>query len=181
MSRGERLDFAAENQVGYGFHREVIIKEKAQKTLHRYDLQVNEIVYQEVWSEDFPHGVNTGSVIAVYIVSGGYKLLLQDKSKSTTLVLSSDGREILNSWHHEGILLTILFDDEKVYVVENTYGEYEVVIVNKDRSETRLQPVAVKSPWTHPYLSVCQYCGFSSRIAVTSKDHTLDIYYRNGR
>ena len=181
MSRGDRLEFAAEKQVGYGSVVEVIIKEKAQKTLHRYDLQLNELkTYQEIWSEDFPHGVNTASVIAVYSATGGQKLLLQDKSTSTTLVLSSDGRELLDSWHHEGILLTCLYDNDPVYVVENTYGEYEIVIVNTDRSETRLQPVAAKSPWSHPYLPVCQLF-VGRRIAVTSKDHTLDIYYRNGR
>ena len=180
MSRGHRLEWAAEKQVGYGLFGEVIIKEKAQKTLHRYELQLNEIIHQEIWSEDLPHGVNTASIIAVYRLRGDYKLFLQDKSTSTTLVLSSDGRELLDSWHHEGILLTCLFDHEPVYVVENTYGEYKIVIVNEDRSETRLQPVAAKSPWSHPYLSVCQhYVG--SRIAVTSKDHTLDIYYDNGR
>ena len=40
------------------------IKEKAQKTLYRYNF--NDKIYQEIWSEDFPHGVNTASVIAVY-------------------------------------------------------------------------------------------------------------------
>ena len=155
------------------------MKEKAQKTLHRYRLRVYEMIYQEIWSEDFPHGVSTASVIAVYGLPGGCKLLLQDKSTSTTLVLSSDGRENLDSWVHEGILLTCLFANEPVYAVENTYGEYEIVIVNEDRSETKL-PVTAKSPWSHPYLSVCQrYIG--DRIAVVSKDHTLDIYYKKGR
>ena len=178
MSRSDRLGFAAEKQVGYGLHGEVVIKEKAQKTLHRYEF--NDKIYQEIWSEDFPHGVNTASVIAVYIaLFSGHKLLLQDKSTSTTLVLSSDGRE-LDSWHHEGILLTCLRNGEPVYVVENTYGEYEIVIVNTDRSETRLQPVTTKPTWSHPYLSVCQYYALG-KIAVTSKDHTLDIYCRNGR
>ena len=180
MSSGHRLKWAAEKQVGYGRYGEVVLKEKAQKALHKYDLQLNEIIYQEIWSEDFPHGVNTASVIAVYVPSDDYELLLQDKSTSTTLILSSDGREILDSRHHEGILLTCLYNNEPVYAVENTYGECEIVIVNKDRPETRLQPVATKSPWSHPYLSVCQYY-VGSRIAVTSKDHTLDIYSWNGR
>ena len=182
MSRGDRLGFAAGKQVGYGRYGEVVMKEKAQKTLHRY--KFNDKIYQETWSEDFPHGVNTASVIAVYSATRGQKLLLQDKSTSTTLVLSSDGRELLDSWHHEGILLTCLWDSEPVYVVENTYGEYEIVIVNKDRSETRLQPVTAKSPWSHPYLSVCYYeSNFQHiiRIAVTSKDRTLDIYDWTGR
>ena len=65
MSRGHRLDWAAEKQVGYGWNEEVVIKEKAQKTLHRYDLQKNELIYQEIWNEDFPHSVNTASIIAV--------------------------------------------------------------------------------------------------------------------
>ena len=47
MSRGDRLGFAAEKQVGYGSFGKVIIKEKAQKTLHRYKLQLNEIIYKE--------------------------------------------------------------------------------------------------------------------------------------
>ena len=110
----------------------------------------------------------------MYTAAGG-GLLLQGKSTSTTMLLSSDGRELLDSWHHEGILLACFFHNEPVYAVENTYGEYEIVIVNEDRSETRLQPVATKSPWSHPYLSVCQYV-VGNRIAVTSKDHTLDIY-----
>ena len=179
MSRGDRLEWAAEKQVGYGQHGEVVMKEKAQKTLHRYKLQRNEITYQEIWSEDFPHGVNTASVIAVYSDSSD-ELLLQDKSTSTTLVLSSNGRDLLDSWHHEGILLTCFSGNTPVYAVENTYGEYKIVIVNKDRSETRLQPVAAKSPWSHPYLSACEYY-LGRRIAVTSKDHTLDIYYGDGR
>ena len=178
MSRGDRLEFAAENQVGYGLYGEIVIKEKAQKTLHNYKLQLNEITYQEIWSEDFPHGVNTASVTAVYGVTGGCKLLLQDKSTSTTLVLSSDGRELLDSLHHEGILLTTIFVENLVYVVKNTYGEYEIVIVNGDISETRLQPVTTKPTWSHPYLSVCENI---SMIAVTSKDRTLDIYYNVGR
>ena len=181
MSRGDRLEWAAEKQVGYGLFGEVMIKEKAQKTLHRFELQLNEIIRQEVRSEDFPHGVNTGSTIGVmYSLTDDHKLLLWDKSTSTTLVLSSDGRELLDSWHHEVVLLTILSHNEPVYAVESTYGEYEIVIVNKDRSETRLQPVTTKPTWSHPYLSVCQYFT-GSRIAVTSKDHTLDIYYHNGR
>ena len=176
MSREDRLGFAAEKQVGYGILGNVCMKEKAQKTLHKYKLQLNKIVtYQEIWSEDIPHGVNTASVIAV---SDGFIHLLPDKSTSTTLELSSDGLELLHSWHHEGIPLTCLMFSEQVYVVENTYGEYEIVIVDNNGSETRLQPVAAKSAWTHPYLSVCQFFD-SNKIAVTSKDHTLDIYYGN--
>ena len=181
MSRGNRLEFAAEKQVGYNAYGKVIIKEKARKTLHKYELQSREMVYQEIWSEDFPHGVNTASVIAVYSPSGGDKLLLQDKSTSTTLVLSSDGREFLDSWNHEGIFLTCLYQDEPVYAVEKTSREYEIVIVKENRDgkyEKRLQPVASKPTWSHPYLSVCETAG---RIAVTSKDHTLDIYYSYGR
>ena len=59
MSRGDRLEFAAEKQVGYGSSGEVVIKEKAQKTLHRYDLQENEIILREIWRYGVPHGVNT--------------------------------------------------------------------------------------------------------------------------
>ena len=156
MSRCKRLEIAAENHVGYGFFSEVIIQEKARNSLHRYNLRKNELIYQEIWSEDFPHGVNTASVVAVYDVIGG-RLLLQDKSTSTTLVLSSDGRELVDSWHHEGILLTCLWGNEPVYVVENTYGEYEIAIVREVRPEKRLQPVAAKTSWSHPYLSVSQY------------------------
>ena len=170
MSRGDRLGFAAEKQVGYCLYGEVVIKEKAQKTLHKYKVQFNEMIHQEIWSDDFPRGVNTASVIGEW---DGHKLLLWDKSTSTTLLLSSDGRKLLDSWHHEGILLTCLRNSKPVYAVENAYGEYEIVIV-KHRSETRIQPVTTKSPWSHPYLSVCRYD--HERIAVTSKDHTLDIY-----
>ena len=49
------------------------------------------------------------SVIGVYSQAFVVKkLLLQDKSTSTTLVLSADDRDLLDSWHHEGILLTCL-------------------------------------------------------------------------
>ena len=182
-SRGVHLEFAAEDQVG--FHNdtgEVIIKEKAQNTLHKYELQFPENIYQEIWSEDFPDGVNTASVIAVHEVHESdfsYRLLLQDKNTSTTLALSFDDRKLLDSWHHEGILLTCFNFEYGVYAVEKAEEGYEIVIAetkNKDhetRSETRLQPVAATPTWSHPYLSVCKGEG---RLAVTSSDHTLDIY-----
>ena len=176
LSRSIHLEWAAENQVCYhGLFGEVTIKEKVQKILHRYDTELKEIIHQ-----DFPHGVNTASVIAVYSQTGDDKLLLQDKSTSTTFLLSSDCREILDSWHHEGILITCLSRNKPVYAVEKTSGEYEIVIVddNKDRSETRLRPVTTKPTWSHPYLSACEDIG---KIAVTSNDHTLDIYHQKGR
>ena len=185
MSQIVRLEWAADNQVGYGQYGDVIMKEKAQKTLHKYMLLLEEVIYKETWSENFPHDVNAASVIGVCWHNSEYKPLLHDKSTSTTLVLSSDGKELLNSLHHEGVLLTYLchdgLDGQQVYAVEKTYGECEIVIVdNKDISETRLQPVAGKPTWSHPYLSVCEDMR-NDWIAVTSKDHTLDIYYRNGR
>ena len=183
MSRCDRLEFAAENQVGYGTSTEVIIKEKAQNTLHKYKLQLNEIkTYQEIWSEDLPHGVNTASIIgAMYSWIDGETPLLHDKSTSTTLVLSSDGRKILDNWHHEGVHLTTfgsVVGLKQVYAVEKTSGEYEIVIVHADRSETKLQPLTAKPTWSHPCLSVSQFIN-KRHIAVTSKDRTLDIYGRS--
>ena len=195
MSQGIHLEFPADYQVGHRFNGEVIIKEKAQNTLHKYKLHFPKYIYQEIWSVDFPHGVNTASVTAVYSkkilgreLQYGYKVLLQDKSTSTTLILSSDGTKLLDSWHHEGILLTCFcsgWSEYFVHVVEKTDGEYEIVIIernirlnNKDISETRLQPVAAKPTWSHPYLSLCKS---NSRIAVTSTDHTLDIYSKFGK
>ena len=171
--QGVRLEWAAANQVGFCIEGEVIIKEKAQKTLHKYKLHSKEIMYQEMWSEHFPHGVDTASVIAVKY----QEPLLQDK-RSTTLLLSNDGKILLDSWQHEGILLTC-FLDKAVYAVEKTSGEYEIVIVDiDDRSETRLQPVAAKPTWSHTYLSVC---GYEAGTVVASKDRTLDIYRWKGR
>ena len=188
MSRCVQLEFAAENQVGYGRHGEVVIKEKAQKTLHKYNLPWKEVVYKVIWSENFPHGVNTASVIAAYATICKYDsvfvqevhVILHDKTTSTTLVLSTDGRKLLDSWHHEGILLTC-FDEQFVYAVEKAEGGYEIAIVNvkKGRSETKLQPFTAKPTWSHPYLSLCKSV-FLKRIVVTSTDHTLDIYYESG-
>ena len=45
-------------------------------------------------------------------------------------------------------------------------------------SEIRLQPIASKPTWSHPYLSVSSN---SRRIVVTSVDHTLDIYSWDGK
>ena len=185
MSRGVRLVFAAENQVGFcQITGEVIIKKKTQNTLHKYKLQFLENVYLEIWSEDFPHGVNTASVIGVE--RNSFRLFIQDNSTSATLTLSSDGRKCLDSMHHEGILLTCLLLENFVYAVEKTEGEYEIAIVDKnvkysdsdsdkDRSEIRLQPVAAKSTWSHPYLSLCEDIS-GDRVAVISTDHSLDIY-----
>ena len=105
------------------------------------------------------------------------KLLLQDKSTSTTLALSSDGGELLDSWHRKGILLTCLKTAHLVYAVEKTEGEYEIVIDDWEQtSKKRLQPVTGKPTWSHPYLSVC-YPSWKDRMAVTSAaDHSLDIY-----
>ena len=180
-SRTVRLEFAAENQVGINrYTGEIIIKEKAQNTLHKYKLQSPDNLYQEIWSENFPHGINTASVIAAYCtIKNGCKIALQDKTSSTTLLLSSDGRQLLDSWHHEGILLACFHSEKFAYAVEKAEGEYEIVIVEandkdlKKRSEIKLQPVVAKPTWSNYYLSVCMS---KLRIAVTSTDHTLDIY-----
>ena len=170
--QGFGLEFAAEDQVC--FSREtVIIKEKTQKTLHNY--QQKDCTYKEKWSENLPPDVNTASIIAV-VQWQGRKLLLQDKSTSTTLALSCDGGELLGRWHDEGILLTCL-RDALVYAVEKTEGEYEIVIDDWEQtSRTRLQPVTGKPTWSHPYLSVC-YPSWKHRMVVTSAaNRSLDIY-----
>ena len=194
MSRGVRLEFAVEDLVGV-YQRGVIIKEKAHNTLHEYELQLPEMIYRELWSEDFPHGVNAANVMAV----GRWEtfVLLQDKNTSTTLVLSHEGKKRLGSWHQEGILLNwhdSSYENLFMYAVEKTYGEYEIVIVNRsrfppsysdnsfywgpDRDILRLQPVGTKPTWSHPYLSVCEN-DRGKRIAVTSTEHTLDIYSKD--
>ena len=182
MSRGVRLEVAAEDQVGF-YERtgEVFIKEKAQNTLHKYKLQFKENIYQEIWSEDFPDGVNTASVISMYdddMYEDGYnlKLVLHDKSTSSTLLLSSDGKELLDSWHHDDEILLTCFSSAFyglfVFAMEMAEGEYKIVIV-EGSSTIRLQPVAAKPTWSNPYLSVCE---IMRRLAVISTDHTLDIY-----
>ena len=177
MSRGVHLGFAAEDQVA--FHEcngNIIMKEKAQNTLHIYKLHVAKNTYQEIWSEDFLHGVNTACVKAFYCdQNDGLKFLLQDRRTLTTQVLSSEGRKLLDSWHYEGILLTC-DSYEKMYAVKKAEGKYEIVIVDhKYRNEKRLQPVNAKPTWSHPYLSVCK---MKKRIVVASIDRTLDIYFR---
>ena len=186
-SQGHRLEWAAENQVAYSDDgRVVVMKEKAQNTraLHTYNMEFDmlsdEIIYQKRWNEDLPHGINPASVIAGYGWTDGYRFLLEDKSTSTTLLLCPRGRELVGSWHHEGILLTCLKNAKLVFSVEKRSGEYEIVIVdtcNENKLES-LQPITSKPTWSHPYLSVCEGEG---RIAVTSKHHTLDIYYWDGR
>ena len=189
--RSVRLEFAAEDQVGVNrYGGEVIMKQKAQNILHKYKLQSTENIYQKIWSEDFPHCVNTGSVIAAYSADkNDCKILLQDKSTSTILVLSSDGRKLLDSWHCKGILLAcykrgFVLDVQFVYAVERAEGEYEIVFVEgsdkdrKKRSEIKLQPVTAKNTWSHPELSVCKS---KNRIAVTSTENTLDIYKKRSR
>ena len=173
--QGFGLEFAAEDQVCFS-HKIVIIKEKIQKTLHNY--QRKDYTYKEKWSENLPPDINTASIIAVERKSS--KLLLQDKSTSTTLALSSDGRELLGSWHRKGILLTCLKDAHLVYAVDKTEGEYEIVIDDWEQtSRTRLQSVTGKPTWAHPYLSVC-YLSSRDMIAVTcAADHSLDIYNWN--
>ena len=179
LSQAVRLEFAAEDQVGFGSFGTVIIKEKVHKTLHKYQLQVHKnYVYQEIWREDFPHHVNTASIRAVY----GNQPLLEDKKTSSTLVLSSDGRKLVDSWHHTGVLLTCLPEpDRPVYAAKNSNGGYEIVFILgiKDKSEiklVRLQPVEAIPTWSHPYLSICE-ASEPDRKAVTSHtDHTLDIY-----
>ena len=167
------LDFVAEDQVGFCILGEVTLKEKAQKRLHLYQMQ-NGCIYHKIWSEDFPHGVNTARIICM---SDKRKVLLQDKSTSTTLELSSDGTKLLNRWHHKGILLTCLYPEQLVYAVKKADVEYEIAI-ESEKSEIRLQPVAAKPAWPHPYLSVS---GNASGIVVTSADHTLDIYNSDGK
>ena len=181
-SRGVRLEFAAEDQVVF-FGDKVIIKVKAQNTLHKYELQLPKMIYQEMrMSEDLPHGVNTASVMAVRWGN----ILLQDKSTSTTLQLSCKSTKLLDSWRHEGILLSyhrhVDNRNQFMYAVEKTYGEYEIVIVEmiyhlgcsrEFRDIVRLQPVGTKPTWSHPYLSVCLK---DQKLAVTSTEHTLDIY-----
>ena len=198
VKQGVRLEFAAENQVSFNSYdydigeetdvnyraerRDVIIKDKAQNTLHQYQLEG--CIYKEGWSENLPPGVNTASIIAVYSYGSGYKLLLQDKSTSTTLEFSPASRK-LDSWHYEGILLTCLSITWRssiypVYAVEKTEGEYEIVIFSigdiEMILEKRLRPVTAKLTWSHPYLSVCGN-ETERRIAVTSSDRSLDICY----
>lgn len=178
MSRGDCLEFAAEGQVGfYQSTEEVIIKEKTQNRLHKYKLQTPENIYQEMWSEDLPRGVNAASVTAANSDRYWNSIVLQDKRASTTLVLGYDSTNLRDSWRHEGILLTCFSRIWFVYSVE-TEGEYEIVLTewkNKDSissRKTRLKPS--RSTWLHPYLSVCEYR--MDRIVVTSADHTLHIY-----
>ena len=175
MKQGVCLEFPAENQVDFNGRVDFVMKEKAQKTLHKFTLEGHG-GSTEVWSTKIPPGVNTDGVIALY--GSGYsdaKPILQDKGTSATLVLTSNGTELLDSWHHKGILLTCLDFEHPVYAVEKTEGEYEIVIVRYNKSETRLQPVTTKPTWSHPYLSVCKDV-VTDMLAVTSADPSLDIY-----
>ena len=63
-----------------------------------------------------------------------------------------------------------------VYVVEKIPGEYEIVILKPTKLEIKLQPVTGKPTWSTPHLSVCRPQGPWSRLAVTSANHSLDIY-----
>ena len=181
MSQGVHLEFEAENQIGFKDDATVVIKEKAQKTLHKYDLQHQEgNVYQKIWNVDFPLDVNDASIRSVsYSFPQDSYVLLQDKN-TATLKLSFDCRSVLdspeswNSWHYEGIILPCSRID-RVYAVEKTDGEYEIII-NDNNFNARLQPVAGRPSWKDPYLSVCVNGVRKDRIAVASSNHTLDIY-----
>ena len=152
----------------------VIVKKKGQNTLHKFQVQTG-YAYQKIWTEESPHDVNTAKVIGISEHGQAY---LQEKSGSPTLVMDSAGKNLLTSWHYEGTLLTCLPSNQPVYAVEKADGEYEIVKVEIDSSEVRLQPVSERPAWPHPYLSVCDD-ERRSRIAVTSKLHTLDIYSRD--
>ena len=186
MSQGVLLGFAAEYQVSFNEDREVVIKEKAQKVLHKYELQIQERnVYQKIWSVDFPPGVNDASIRSLsYSLHKDWYVLLQDKN-TATLKLSfkhfdqCDRFDGWDSWHHEGIILPCS-GIERVYAVEKTDREFEIII-NDTHFKARLQPVATRSTWKDPYLSVCADTVFMDRIGVISTNHTLDIYCRDSK
>ena len=175
VKQGIRLEFAAENQVDFGRGGIFVLKEKAQNTIHKYNLK--RYTDKEVCITNLPSGVNTANIISeCEFCNGTGGLILQDSSTAATLVLSPDGTELLDSWHHEGILLTCLNGNDPMYAVETTEGEYEIAIVIDNKSETRLQPVTGKPTWSHPYLSVANNL-WTELMAVTSAtDHSLDIY-----
>ena len=177
ISQGVHLEFAAEHQVGFKNEGEVVIKEKAKKTLHEYTLQIRERnVYQKSKSGDFPSGVNDASIRS----SSGPSILLQDKN-TATLKLSFHNLNFWKRCHHEGIILPCSgrSGTERMYAMEKTDGEYEI-INNDDRFKAVLQPVAGRPTWKDPYLCVCVDGSASDiKMAVTSRNHTLDIYYRN--
>ena len=174
VRRGVRLEVEAEGQVGFNRQGEVVIKEKAQQTLHKYKLQILERdLYQEIWSEDIPPGVNSASIRAVTDLA--HEVLLQDNS-SATMKWRFHNLKHWNSWNDEGIILPCS-GIGRVYAVEKTAGEYEIII-HDNHFKARIQPVAGRSTWKDPYLSVCVSGVPEDRIAVTSTNHTLDIYSR---
>ena len=81
----------------------------------------------------------------------------------------------------KGSSLLILFYHDPVYAVENTYGEYEIIIVHRVRTRNKTTTCHNKVPPGHIPTCLCVNMYVGDRIAVTSKDHTLDIYYNNGR
>ena len=176
ISQGVHLGFAAENQVSFRQDGEVVVKEKAQKTLHEYRLQIQEKnVYQKSRSEDFPSGVNGASIRS----SCGPATFLQDNN-TATLKLAFHNLKPWKIWNHKGILLPCS-RIKHVYAVEKTDGEYEIVI-NDYEFNVRLQPAMGRPTWKDPYLSVCTD-GLTSidRIAVTSTNRTLGIYSKGSK
>ena len=170
-SQDIHLGFAAEDQVGFNSDGAVVLKEKAQKTLHKYELQIQERnVYKKSWSKNFPPDVGDASIRSV---SGYHNVLLQDKN-TVTLKLNFDCRKAWDNWHHSGIILPCS-EIKCMYAVEKTNEEYELIINDK----ARLQSVMGRPTWTDPHLSVCgvsyEY-DVPERIAVTSTNRTLDIY-----
>ena len=179
-SQDVHVGFAAEDQVSFNEDGAVVIKEKAQKTLHKYELKTQERnVYQKIWSVDFPPDVNDASIRSVpcSLVDYSY-ILLQDKN-TATLKLSLDSDSGWDSWNHEGIILpcSVL---KHVYAVEKTVGEYEILI-HDYHYKAKLQPVAGRPTWKDPYLSVCVYGVCTDKVAVTSASRTLDIYSRDSK
>ena len=171
MSQCVQQRFQAEDRVGFDEGGKVVLKDKAQKTLHKYTMHIQErSVYQKECSYDLPPHTSDASI---RYLSEKFGIFLQNKNKpSLTLLLDND-----NQWrhlHHEGIFLLCPLTNP-FFAVENINGGYEIIIDDTNK----LQPIAGRPTWKDPYLSVCE-TGMS-RLAVASTNHTLDIYSRGGK
>ena len=102
-SHGLHLGFTAWVSVGFGCHGEVIVQEKVQKQLHKYQIQTGG-TYEEIWNWNMPKDTSDGQSTAMTATG---RTLIQPNSWSPTLVLNLEGK-CVDILQHEGLLLACL-------------------------------------------------------------------------
>ena len=169
------LGFMGRQDVALGSNGELIVKEFGldNRTVHKFHVQPGR-TYQKVWTVDMPDdSVSIGAGYERMALSATGEIFIQVTEDFRTYVYSADFTELMYDIKHLGCLRQCLPPSRRVYVEMTANSSYELVVVEADKTEKRLQSLSPKCKWSRS-ISMC--VNDHGMTAVTTHLRTLDIF-----